>query len=258
LATWEYASKKLVNRFIDFKFLISIIKFFFFSFKKGEYDESLEYFKEQLVVLQKKLKSIDESFILKTDKLETNQNTDNISNNYFLSNSSSSLSNKIDTDSLNKQDVAVLQPTFENINKIKEIISIRIDMGRAYSKLGKCNELLSHHKVQAQFYLNEALKYFNEYCRECEFLFENYVKTYFDQLKKTEQLQKSKSTSPNQNQMKNENLIVREDETDDLLGFEMKVHHIMKDLCEQIYIDYDVSFAKLANFYTLVDSKINK
>jgi hypothetical protein len=33
------------------------------------------------------------------------------------------------------------------------------------------------------------------------------------------------------------------------------IHELMKDLCEQIYIDYDASFAKLATFYTLVDAK---
>ena len=100
-----------------------------------------------------------------------------------LSSSSTAFSSKLETptDSLNKQ--LHLRPTAANIHQIKEIISIRIDMGRAYSKLGKCNELLSHHKVQAQFYLSEALRYFNEYCCECEFLFENYVKSYFYDLK---------------------------------------------------------------------------
>ncbi len=124
-------------------------------------------------------------------------------------------------------------------------------MGRAYSKLGKCNELLSHHKVQSQFYLNEALKYFNEYCKECEFLYDNYVKTYFNQLKKIDQHKKSTSNDINK-------IAINEDVNEHAIGFETQVHNIMKDLCEQIYIDYDVSFAKLANFYTFVDTKLNR
>ena len=57
-----------------------------------------------------------------------------------LSSSSTAFSSKLETptDSLNKQ--LHLRPTAANIHQIKEIISIRIDMGRAYSKLGKCNK----------------------------------------------------------------------------------------------------------------------
>lgn len=37
----------------------------------------------------------------------------------------------------------------------------------------------------------------------------------------------------------------------------LDIHELMKDLCEQIYIDFDASFAKLAHFYTVLDIKNN-
>lgn len=131
-------------------------------------------------------------------------------------------------------------------------------MGRAYSKLGKCNELLSHHKVQSQFHLNEALKYFNKYCLECEYLFDNYVKSYYTELSRLEMKRHLIKSNEEITNVQNNNGLCEVDEPVDIFDLELEVHNKMKELCEQIYIDYDASYAKLANFYTLMDIRMNR
>lgn len=135
--------------------------------------------------------------------------------------STSSVTSSNETEHFDINSENCIKISNENIEKIKEIISIRIDMGRSYAKLGKCNELLSHNKINSQIYLNESIKYYNEYCRECEYLFEIYAKSYFCRLNEAT----SGSTDSDE-----------------------EINFMMKELSEQIYIDYDTSLAKLASF----------
>ena len=204
--------------------------------KMGEYEESLEYFKEQLLVLEKKLNEADEPSLLARSRKSSSKSRKSTSSSSSSSNSSSS----------SKQEG--LTPTADNIGKIKEVISIRIDIGRAYSKLGKCNELLSNHKVQSQFHLNEALKYFNEYCKVCEYLFENYARAYVNSIvtNRDQSIEEAVNSEENADSLS--------EESDH--GSSM-ANSVMKELCEQIYIDYDASFAKLANFYNLIEARFN-
>ena len=246
--------------------------------KNGEYESALDFFKEQLIVLNRKLKLCDELNVL-NDLNKKPQHSTDIEKVLTESSSCSSENGESPSVSLSGKSstsVDLLQESnnivssnkdikfnYENIVKIKEIISIRIDMGRSYAKLGKCYELLSQQdSAESQFYLREALKYYDYYSKECFYLFENYAKSYFAKLegkkshKKRHSRNKKKKVNFEDDQLNEEENENEEDEeveheqvvakNEDL--FE-EINFLMKDLSEQIYIDYDTSLAKLASFY---------
>jgi tetratricopeptide (TPR) repeat protein len=179
--------------------------------KLGNYQEALKLFERQLNVLDQKLQLIDEKSVLSSLKSCVVKN--DLDGNNFL------------------------KYSFMNIEKIKEIISIRIDIGRTYAKLGKSNELLSQScssRNDAKFYLHEAIKFYSEYSNECEYLFKSYVELY----------------------LANKRVQVNKDEDKETLE---EIDQLLNDLCEQIYIDYDTSLAKLASFhftYNLLNSSM--
>ena len=238
--------------------------------KNGEYETASDYFKEQLLVLDKKLKSLDESSVLNdlNKKPQYSINIEKLINDDLStesSNSSSSGNVGSTTVDLLQQSNNIISSNnqikfnYENIMKIKEIISIRIDMGRSYAKLGKCYELLSQQKLnESQYFLREALKYYNNYCKECFYLFENYAKSYFSKLEE-KKIQDKLKKSLKKNKKKNQ---LDDDENDieqfDKRGEDMyeEINLLMKDLSEQIYIDYDTSLAKSASFYFSFDVAI--
>jgi hypothetical protein len=242
--------------------------------KNGEYETALDYFKEQLLVLDKKLKSLDEASVLNdlNKKTQHSINIEKLINDDFSiesTSSSSTSSNGIGgsttVDLLQHSNNIIssnnqIKFNYENIMKIKEIISIRIDMGRSYAKLGKCYELLSQQRLnESQYFLREALKYYNLYSKECLYLFENYAKSYFSKLedkKSRDKLRKSLKKKKKMSQVvdEKENDSEQHVKRDDDLYEEINL--LMKDLSEQIYIDYDTSLAKSASFYFSFDVSI--
>ncbi|CAF0924045.1 unnamed protein product [Brachionus calyciflorus] len=170
---------------------------------------AIEYFKKQIFVLNKRLCILDRS---ENNISTTSTDTSNSSNN--------ELAYRINSDT------PVIY-THENIELIKEICSIRIDIGRSYAKLAKCTELLSENNNQ--IYLNEALGYYNEYCRECEFLYDKYVKSFFIRFNESENISENDLDSNS-----NENLNSK-----------------LKDLCDQIYLEFDLSLSKSALFTSI-------
>ena len=247
--------------------------------KNGEYEAALELFKDQIVVLDKKLQSIDETSILNDLNSKSIRPSSLSSSSATNSSSSKSLMEtsllKADLiEEIKKSTNNFIKFNYENISKIKEIISIRIDMGRSYAKLGKCNELLSQYKLNPQLYLNEALKYYNQYSKECQYLFDNYAKAYFVKLeekklkselrKKQKHIKKKRKKSVDMsrselNESEDDDGNEEENKSKELDFFEetyQEINLIMKDLSEQIYIDYDTSLAKLASFYYSFDLSI--
>jgi hypothetical protein len=239
--------------------------------KNGEYETALDYFKEQLIVLDKKLKSLDEASVL-NDLNKKPQHSINIQKliNDDFSTESSNLSNNSNnfgplTFQLTQQPNECVSSSnqvilnYENIMKIKEIISIRIDMGRSYAKLGKCYELLSQQKLgESQYFLREALKYYNNYCIECFYLFENYAKSYFTKLEEKKLLDKFKKSFKKTKKKSSDDHEENFSEKYEKRGEDMfeEINLLMKDLSEQIYTDYDTSLAKLASFYFTFDVSI--
>jgi hypothetical protein len=238
--------------------------------KNGEYETALDYFKEQLLVLDKKLKSLDEASVLNdlNKKPQHSINIEKLINDDFSiesSTSSNGIGGSTTVDLLQHSNNIIssnnqIKFNYENIMKIKEIISIRIDMGRSYAKLGKCYELLSQQRLnESQYFLREALKYYNLYSKECLYLFENYAKSYFSKLedkKSRNKLRKSLKKKKKMSQVvdEKENDSEQHVKRDDDLYEEINL--LMKDLSEQIYIDYDTSLAKSASFYFSFDVSI--
>jgi tetratricopeptide (TPR) repeat protein len=164
--------------------------------KNGEYEKAIEHFKNQLVVLAKRFNSLNLNLIVK------------------------------------------LEITNENLSSIREIISIRIDMSRSLSQLSKCFELMSlqtnnsiYSSTESNEYLTESLNYLNEYYKECEYLYETFVKQFLEIIK-------------NKNNQEEES-----SDEDDLDLNNSQLKNVLKDLCEHIFIDYDQSLAKLSHFY---------
>jgi tetratricopeptide (TPR) repeat protein len=217
--------------------------------KDGNYEEALDFFQQQLTVLKTKLNRINESDLL--------QKQNGVSCSSSRTHSSLGLKT-IDNsqENIENSNKPLLKFTNKNIHLIKEIISIRIDIGRSNARLAKCCQLLSD---KNPIYLDESLNYYNTYAKECLYLFENYAKPYFIQLdrkKKLSKLSKTRSNtekfnSESQNSFAdftNENLVLDEvDEEGDSLNEEFK--QMSNDLIEQIYLDYDTSLTKLAQYY---------
>ncbi|RNA23122.1 Tetratricopeptide repeat 28 [Brachionus plicatilis] len=173
--------------------------------KVQDYHSAIEFYKKQIFTLNKRLNALD-----RTDN--------NISVTSADSNSSSELVYRMNSDS-----PVIFSP--ENFDTIKEICSIRIDVGRAYAKLAKCTHFLSFNKINPQAYLIDAQNFYQEYCRECEFLYDKYVKSFMMKFSESE-------TSENGSEKS--------------LGNDL--NQKLKDLCDQIYTDFDNSISKLAMF----------
>lgn len=164
--------------------------------KNGEYEKAIEHFKNQLVVLAKRFNSLNLNLIIK------------------------------------------LEITNENLSSIREIISIRIDMARSFSQLSKCFELMSlqtnnsiYSSTESNEYLTESFNYLNEYYKECEYLYETFVKQFLEIIKNKKNQEEESSNE------------------DDLDLNNSQLKNVLKDLCEHIFIDYDQSLAKLSHFY---------
>ena len=217
--------------------------------KDGNYEEALNYFQQQLTVLRTKLSKINENGLLQKETSSPGS-----SSRASSSLAPRSLNNSQElTENPNKP---LLKFTNKNIYQIKEIISIRIDIGRSNARLAKCCQLLSE---KNQIYINESLNHYNSYAKECLYLFENYAKPYFLQLDRKKKISKlnkkrantEKFNSESQNsfaEFNNDNLEVHEltDEEDSL---NEDVKQMSNDLIEQIYLDYDTSLTKLAQYY---------
>jgi tetratricopeptide (TPR) repeat protein len=219
--------------------------------KDGNYEEALEFFQQQLTVLKSKLSKINENSLLQK------QNGSSCSSSRASSASTTKTFNN--SQEINENpNKPLLKFTNKNIYSIKEIISIRIDIGRSSARLAKCCQLLAE---KNPVYINESLKYYNSYAKECLYLFENYAKPYFLQLdrnknKNTSKLSKKRINTEKFNsesqisfaEFSNDNVEVDEiDDEEDSLN--QDVRQIANDLIEQIYLDYDTSLTKLAQYY---------
>lgn len=173
--------------------------------KIQDYHSAIDFYKKQIFILNKKLCTLDRT-----------------ENNLSLTSADTSSSSEL-VYRMNSSSPVIF--TNQNFDTIREICSIRIDIGRAYAKLAKCTHFLSFNKITTQAYLIDAQNYYQEYCRECEFLYDKYVKSFLIRFSESE-------TSEN------------DSEKSQIVDLNPR----LKELCDQIYIDFDNSICKLALF----------
>lgn len=152
-----------------------------------------------------------------------------------------------------------LEVSKENVDLIKELISIRIDMARSFSQLAKSYELMS---LQAKnpFYLEteaatrsdellaESFTYLNEYYKECEYLYELFGVPLLNQIEMFKRAKQKKYRETYNKQDEDEQ---EEDEDDENVND--NIQSLIRELTEYIFIDYDNSLAKLSHFYAVYD-----
>ena len=173
--------------------------------KIKDYHSAIDFYKKQIFTLNKRLSSLDQG-----------ENTLSVT-------SADTSSNSELTYHMNSETPVTF--TNQNFDTIKEICSIRIDVGRACAKLAKCTHLLSLNELNSQAFLIDAQNYYQEYCRECEYLYDKYVKSFLMKFSGSE----------------NSEIDSDKSQIDDL-------NQKIKDLCEQIYTDFDNAISKLASF----------
>ena len=107
-----------------------------------------------------------------------------------------------------------LELTEENLGKIKEIATARMELARAFGRLAKCHELIANNQpnTSSNFHLSEALKGYTDNTKQYQILFEQYVRDLIDEGNLPE-------PGP------------------------------LRELSEQIYMEYDASLAKLVSVF---------
>lgn len=141
---------------------------------------------------------------------------------------------------LNDYDMNKLNINFKNINlkqiiKLKEYISINLDIGRSYSKLSKCYECLNQN---INIFDDDAYNYLIKYMNICE----NLNKTYFSKLNSFKNTSHTPSTTDQGNSESSGTGTSDEDDNDE-------IKYLVNDIIEQLMNDYDLSLYKLAKFY---------
>lgn len=133
--------------------------------KLAEFKQSVELFEKQVDLLEEKLSQV-EGLDLVQDLSESN------------SNSSDELSIFVKLE-LNIKTGAVEFYREEKIGRIREAISIRIDLGRSFAKMGKSYEFMYAKTRKNGDYFNQAALFYSKYCSECKYLYNMYIKSYF-------------------------------------------------------------------------------
>ena len=156
--------------------------------KLGEYELAINYFKQQIQILNEKLKHVSP---------------------------------------VDDQEYLILKKL--NIKQLlihKEYILVYLDIGRSYSKLSKCYELLNSNSSTLNLFEDEALNYLIDYLKICELLFNKYC---------------TSNDGDKQAELVKPNI--------DLESERGNMSHLITDVNEQINNDFDLSLYKLAKFY---------
>jgi tetratricopeptide (TPR) repeat protein len=162
--------------------------------KTGEYELAINYFKQQIQVLSEKLKNVT----------------------------------PVD---INKQKYNLSLLNLKEVLMHKEYILVYLDIGRSYSKLSKCYELLNVNNSAMNLFEDEALNYLIDYLKICELLYTKYS----DQSIRIQQSEsKTTNVENNSNDSESEN---------------SEMSHLISDVNEQIINDFDLSLYKLAKLY---------
>ena len=207
--------------------------------KQSDYQSSLDYFTKQAELLQHKLvESNEDSLLTQTFREE----------------------NAEEPMCLLVVEKAYLSYESSKTDNIKEIASIRIDLGRCYAKIAKSYEFLSgkNHRKSTSFYA-EAARYYTKYCTTCKYLYEVYVKSYFFALQLLKEKEGQQQMSQSMDETETEEMMTDSNKASMVCSNSNSnsLYLYMNDLIEQIYIDYDTSLAKLSNFY-LINNKLAK
>ncbi len=132
--------------------------------KQADYDGSINLFTKQSELLVQKLEeSREESLLIQPYKNEP-QNGESLANKLTV---------KL------KIDVTYLTFSPNLMDRIKEIVSIRIDLGRSFAKRAKSYELLFTKDKKSIEHYEQANRFYTKYCVQCKYLYEVYVKSYF-------------------------------------------------------------------------------
>jgi tetratricopeptide (TPR) repeat protein len=132
--------------------------------KKLDYDGSIGLFTKQSELLVRKLdESNEESLLIQPYDVEAKSNRDT-SNNLMV-----------------KLKIEATYLTFSSnlMEKIKEIVSIRIDLGRSFAKMAKSYELMFAGDRKSVEHYDQAIRFYTKYCLQCKYLYEVYIKSYF-------------------------------------------------------------------------------
>ena len=164
--------------------------------KTGEYELAINYFKQQIQVLSEKLKNVT----------------------------------PVDQ---NKQKLNLTSLNLKEILMHKEYILVHLDIGRSYSKLSKCYELLNVNNSTLNLFEDEALNYLIDYLKICELLYTKYCDCQSIRFQTLE----PKTTKNDENN------------TNDSESERSDMSHFISDVNEQIINDFDLSLYKLAKFY---------